>query len=289
VEEGVARLERAGFRVVLAPHAREFRGYLAGSPADRASDLHELWADPGVDAVLQLRGGYGSAQLLPLLDWELARARPKPLVGFSDTTALHVALRQEAGLVTFWGPTLTRLRSGTEYTWASFRGALDAGAAPRRVDPDPDAPPVRTLVPGVVEGPLVGGTTSLLVAGLGTPWEVDTAGCVLLLEDVGEEPYEVDRDLVQLAQAGKLEGAAGIVVGEHSAIAPRRHEPAFEGHTLSLEEIVADHVVPARRPAIHGLPLGHGRHLATVPLGVPARLDAVAGSLTMLEPGWAPP
>ena len=170
-------------------------------------------------------------------------------------------------------------------------GLLPRGAARhaggRRVPPDPDAPPVRTLVPGVAEGPLVGGTTSLLVAGLGTPWEVDTEGCVLLLEDVGEEPYEVDRDLVQLVQAGKLEAAAGIVLAEHTDIAPRRENPAFEGHTLSLDEILADHVISAGRPTVHGLPLGHGRHLATVPLGVPARLDAGAGALTVLEAGWA--
>jgi muramoyltetrapeptide carboxypeptidase len=139
----------------------------------------------------------------------------------------------------------------------------------------------------VAEGPLVGGTTSLLVAGLATPWEVDTAGAVLLLEDVGEEPYEVDRDLVQLAQAGKLEAAAGIVIAEHTGIAPRAHDPSFEGHTLSFDEILTDHVVPVGRPALCGLPLGHGRHQATVPLGVPVRLDAGAGTLTVLESGWA--
>ena len=271
---------------MLAPNVGERDGYLAGSAAQRAEDLHALCADPMVDGVLQLRGGYGSAQLLPLLDWELLGRRPEALLGFSDTTALHVAMRRETGLVSFWAPTLTRLRAGTDLTWASFRAAL-AATGPRAVDADPEAAPVRTLVPGTAEGPLVGGTTTLLVAGLGTPWALDATGAILLLEDVGEEPYELERDLVQLEQAGMLGVAAGIVVSEHTAIAPRRHDPAFEGHTRAFDAILADHVVAARRPAIHGLPLGHGVHQATVPLGTRARLDADHGALTVLDPGWA--
>jgi muramoyltetrapeptide carboxypeptidase len=203
----------------------------------------------------------------------------------SDTTALHVALGRRAGLVTFWGPTLMHLRRGSAYTRSAFFRALSEPSGAWDVGSDPDGVPVRTVVPGVAEGPLVGGTTTLLAAGLGTPWEVDTEGAILLLEDVGEEPYAIDRLLTHLDQAGKLRAAAGILLAEHVAIASRRHDPAFEGNTLSLEEIIEDRIARLGVPTLHGLPLGHGRHLATVPLGVPARLDAGAGTLTVLESG----
>lgn len=272
LEAGLARLASAGYRTVMAPNAREGRAYLAGSPEQRAADLHTLWRDREVDAVLQLRGGYGAAQVLPHIDFELARRHPRPLVGFSDTTALHVALWMAAGLQTLWGPPLVRLGEATDYTWHRFVGGLagqfdclEGGA---------------TLFGGSAEGPLVGGSTTLLAAGLGTPWALDARGAILLLEDVDEEPYSIDRLLVQLGQAGVLESAAGLVIGEHVRLEPSK--PAFEGNTLSLEEVLADHVVALGLPAVHGLPLGHGRDLATVPLGARARLDADAGRLTIL-------
>lgn len=271
---GLARLESAGYRIVMAPHAREQRAYLAGSPRQRAADLHTLWSDPSVDAVLQLRGGYGAAQVLPHLDWDLARRHPKPLIGFSDTTALHVALGRATTTQTLWGPPLARLGEATDYTWERFLRGLAGEFAP--------VVGGETFVGGSAEGPLVGGTTTLLAAGLGTPWAVDARGAILLLEDVDEEPYAIDRLLVQLGQAGVLRDAAAIVVGEHVRVAPRRHEPAFGGNSLSLAEVLADHVVPVGVPTVHGLPLGHGRDLATVPLGARARLDADAGELTIL-------
>ncbi|HWB70669.1 MAG TPA: LD-carboxypeptidase [Egibacteraceae bacterium] len=279
---GVRRLEQAGYRVRFLPHARDRIGYLAGSAADRAADLHAAFADPAIDAVLQLRGGYGAGQLLPLLDVDLLRANPKPFVGFSDTTMLHVALGQRAGLVTFWGPALAALGRASAYTWERFVHALTAPTTPSTVGPHPDDPWVATLTGGMAEGDLVGGTTSLLAATLGTPWEIDTAGRILLLEDVNEEPYRVDRLLTQLAQAGKLAAAAGIVVAEHAGVRPRG---SFPGGSLSLDDVLDALVRPLGVPAVHGLPLGHGRHLATVPLGVAARLDADAGRLTILDPG----
>lgn len=274
LDAGLARLEAAGYRTVMAPYAREARAYLAGSAQRRAADLHTLWGDPRVDAVLQLRGGYGAAQVLPHLDWELARRCPKPLIGMSDTTALHVAFGRATGMQTLWGPPLARLGEATDYTWERFMGGL-AG----------EFPPVEgaeTLVGGSAEGPLLGGTTTVLAAGLATPWALDARGAILLLEDVDEEPYAIDRLLVQLGQAGVLTAAAGIVVGEHVRVESRQPAPAFGGNTLSLDEVLADHITPLGLPAVHGLPLGHGRDLATVPLGARARLDADAGRLTIL-------
>lgn len=288
VRRGVARLEAEGHRVVFMPNARAARGYLAGSATERAEDLHAAFTDARVDAVLQLRGGYGAAGVLPLLDYEMIAAHPKPLIGMSDATMLHTAIGQRAGLVTFWGPGLTGLARATDYTWRELRAALGHTETPRRIPPDPDEPvpgaSVHTLTGGVAEGELVGGTASLLSTTLGTPWELETAGKILLLEDVGEEPYRIDRLLTHLSQAGKLSAAAGIVVGEHAGVRP---QGSFPGGSLSLDELLADVVGSLGVPAIHGLPLGHGRHLATAPLGVTARVDADAGELTLLEPGVA--
>lgn len=280
-DRGVERLQAAGYHVRFLPHSRNRRGYVAGSAEGRVADLHAAFADRDIAAVLQLRGGYGAAQVLPLLDLDLLRAHPKPLIGMSDTTMLHVALVQ-AGLVTFWGPTLTGIGQASDYTWRRFLRTLANPPSQDPVEPGPEDPRVRTLVPGVAEGDLVGGTTSLLAAGLGTPWQVRTEGRILLLEEVGEEPYRVDRMLTQLVQAGVLGGAAGIVIGQHVGISPKS---SFPGVTVGLEEILDEIVRPLDIPAVYGLPLGHGRHLATVPLGVPARLDADAGLLTILEPG----
>lgn len=281
---GVTRLEQAGYRVVFGAHSHDRHGYLAGSAEGRAADLHAAFADPAVDAVLALRGGYGAGHLLPLVDWDLVRANPKPLVGMSDITMLHTGIGQRAGLVTLWGPNLTGLGRATAYTWASFQEALGSGQPIREVEPGPDDDAyVETLVDGSAEGRLVGGTTSLVAATLGTPFELDTTGGILLLEDVGEEPYRIDRLLTQLAQAGKLAAASGIVVGEHASVRPRRHDPAFTGGSLSLFDVLDEVVAPVGVPAIYGLPLGHGRHLATVPLGAAARIRH--GRLEILEPG----
>lgn len=280
VRRGVRRLEAAGFRVRFLPYSGARHGYLAGSAEKRASDLHDAFADEDIDAVLQVRGGYGAAHLLPLLDADLLRAHPTPLIGMSDTTMLHVALGR-LGLVTFWGPTLSGLGRATPYTWDRFLRTLTDPPDEDPVVGHPDGQPVRTLCPGVAEGVLTGGTTSLLAAGIGTPWQVCAEGRILLLEDVAEAPYRIDRLLTHLAHAGVLGAAAGIVVGEHVGIRPR--DPAQA--TLGLAEILETIVAPLGVPAVHGLPLGHGRHLATVPLGARARLDATAGTLTVLEPG----
>jgi muramoyltetrapeptide carboxypeptidase len=277
VRRGVARLSGAGLVVRFLPRARARLGYLAGEAQERAADLHDAFADPDIDAVLQLRGGYGSAHVLPLLDWDRIRAAPKPLIGMSDATMLHLALTQHARLATYWGPGLTGLGRATDYTWEAFRRAVLDGAVVT-VSGAPDGPLPHTITGGVVEGVLVGGTTSLLAASLGTPWQIDAAGAVLLIEDVGEEPYRIDRLLTQLQQAGVLGAAAGVVVGEHAGVKPRG---SFPGGSLSLDEILERIIAPLGVPAVSGLPLGHGRHLATVPLGVRARLDADAPTLTV--------
>ena len=274
----MAALEGAGVRTLRSPNLGRQRGYLAGSPEERAADLHWAFAAPEVDVVLEIRGGYGSGQVVPLLDLDLIGANAKPFVGMSDITLLHLALGRLAGLVTLWGPMCVQLgRPGADYSLdrlvLALRGEIDPirGSSGDRLH--------ETLCPGRARGPLVGGTTTLLAASLGTPYELETEGCVLLLEDVDVEPYEIDRCLTQLLHAGKLEAAAGFAIAEHADV---HTEDSFGGHTLELVEVFEDILVPLGLPVLCGLPLGHGERLATVPLGVDVELDAGAGTLSVL-------
>ena len=275
-------IEAAGLRVVESAHLGQQRGYLAGTPEARVEDLHLAFSDPEVDVVMELRGGYGSGQLIPLLDLDLIAAHPKPFVGMSDITALHLAFGRLAGLVTLWGPTCAQLaRRDSGYSLDRLLKALRGEIAPIG---GADGSPLATLCPGRARGPLVGGTTTLLAASLGTPYELETEARVLLLEDVDVEPYEIDRCLTQLLHAGKLDAATGFAIAEHRDV---QTEHSFGGHTLELSQVFEDILVPLGRPAVHGFPLGHGERLATVPLGVGVELDADEGTLRVLEPWFA--
>jgi muramoyltetrapeptide carboxypeptidase len=279
---GVAVLERLGFNVVFAPHARDRYGYLAGSDRDRADDLLSLFFRDDVDAVMCMRGGVGANRTANALDRnllaKLADRPPKPFIGFSDITVPHAIFAKELNWVTFYGPMIITFPRATEYTLAAFRRAL-METEPFDIYPDPDDPYVETMVEGVAEGELVGGCLQLLAALVGTPWEVETAGKILFFEDVHVPPFSIDRSLSQLIAAGKLQECAGIVIGEHTDCAPRNTP------SLSLEQVFDDLIRPLGIPTLYHLPIGHGKHLATLPIGVQARLDATNKTLSILEPG----
>lgn len=282
LESGVAWLEAHGFRVRLTEHANVGESFKAGPPELRARDLEAAFADPDVDAVVPLGGGHSSPQILAHLDYDLIAANPKPFVAFSELTVLHAALLKKAGLVTFYGPMVSALGVLTERTHEAWLRAL-TDPAPLGVI-DPDGPPARTVVPGTAEGELAGGTLSLVATLMGTPWEIDTRGKILLLEDVNEEPPRIDRYLTHLLNAGKLQQCAGIWLGDYLRCRPREQWPLFEGPNLTVEELFEEHVAPLGIPTIRGLPVGHGKDVVTFPLGVRARLDADAGRLEILEP-----
>jgi len=275
-------LEELGYGLRFAAHYNQRGGYTAGTPEERAYDLEAAFADPAVDAVLCLAGGHGAAQLLRHLDFELIAENPKPFVGFSDITVLHAAIGRESGLVTFWGPMFAQLGRATRATREAMlhalttTGPLGSVASSRQ--------PARTLVAGAAEGELVGGTLSLLCSLLGTPWELDTAGKILLIEDVNEEPCRVDRFLTHLLNAGKLDKCAGICLSEFTNCTQRQVSTRWAGETATVDEVFAQLIEPLGIPTIYGLPLGHGPELVTVPLGVRARLDGEAGRLEILEP-----
>ena len=215
VLRGVEWWESRGYRVKLGDGIWERDHWVAGSAEARARDLMAMFADPEVDAVQCARGGYGSAQLIPYLDFDLIAANPKPFVGYSDITALHVALRQRSGLATLYGYGLSGMGDPetTPFTLDRLLAVL-GGETTGEVPRDPDDPYVRAIRGGQVTAPLVGGCLWLLMQTMGTPWEIELDGCILFFEDVYLPTSYLEGFLVQLAHAGKLDSVAGVVVGD---------------------------------------------------------------------------
>jgi muramoyltetrapeptide carboxypeptidase len=286
---GVEWWEALGYRVKLADGVFARDDYVAGDARRRAADLVGLFADPEVDVVQSLQGGYGSAQTIPHLDFEVIAANPKPFVGYSDITALHVAVRQRTGLATLYGNGLVGV--GDPDTTAFSRQRLLAvltGDGTGEVPRDPDDPYVRAIRGGAVTAPLVGGCLWLLMQTMGTPWEFDCEGAILFFEDVKAPPYYVDGFLTQLAAAGKLQQAVGVVVGEMKDCDWGDLRQASDwARSRSLEDVLEEHLEPLGVPVLYKLPLGHGKHLAALPLGVRCMLDADRRTLTVVEPVFA--
>lgn len=268
---GIALLEGRGFRTRMRDDLFARRGYLAGDDARRAGELTELVADPQVDAILCARGGYGCDRILPRLDAAAFRAARKPLVGYSDVTALLLWQRRQAGLVGFHGPMLER---GSDVDPGVLDALIGALAGER-------APVLRGTprAGGVATGRLVGGSLTLVAASIGTSWEIDTRGAILLLEDRGERPYRIDRMLQQLRGAGKLAPLAGVGLGDFSSCLDERYPD------LSAEQLVAEEIAPLGIPLVTDLPFGHVKANYPWPMGCRAKLDADRGELRMLERG----
>lgn len=273
MEEGIATLERMGFRPRFDERIFESTRYLAGDDTSRAEELLKAFEDPSVRGIIALRGGYGCSRLIPLLEEERLRRNPKIFMGFSDLTTLHLYFGRCLGWITIHGPmaaTLGRISSGQEQHLVSLWT-------------DPDYRPVFTFEqleiwsPGSVEGSLIGGCLSLIAASLGTPYEIRTEGKILFIEDQGEPPYRLDRMLTQLILAGKLQALAGIILGEF-----RDCDPSEGDYTASdtLREILTRlHI-----PILAGFPAGHGDDNWAIPLGVRVRMDADARRIEILEP-----
>jgi muramoyltetrapeptide carboxypeptidase len=280
-ERGLATLSKLGFEVEQAPHCGDIYGHLSGSDRDRADDLLTMLERSDIDAVMCVKGGAGGMRTALALDptrlRALAELPPKVFVGYSDITVVHAVLEKVTGWVTFYGPMVISLAHPTEYTVAGLRQAVMASEA-FAIAPDPDDSYVETIVPGTAEGEIVGGCLTLIASLVGTPWQLDFRGRILCFEDVDEEPYKIERYLTQLLAAGVLGECEGIVIGEHSQCEPKRPGP-----TLGLEQVFNDLLKPLGVPTIYHLPIGHGKHIATLPLGVRARLDASAGILATLE------
>ncbi len=272
LDAGIAALESRGFRVQVAPHVRDRDGLHAGSSQNRASDFTTFYADPAIHVLWCARGGSSALRLWPLLDWDaLAALPPKMVIGYSDTTSLLVPLNQRVSTLALHGPLVFELGvlSPDILDWQLrlLQDPLPAGAVPGAA--------AETLVPGTAEGPLCGGCLSLVAATLGTPYQLDTVGKLLLIEDIDEAPHRIERYLTQFAEAGLLSAASGFVVGQSTH--------ADDSRTLPMRRIWSDLLAPCGKPAVLGFPFGHVSSNYALPLGAYARLDADAGTLILLE------
>ncbi len=290
VFRGVEWWESLGYRVVLGDNVYSRDGWVAGDAVRRAEDITRMFADPEVDVVECLQGGYGSAQAIPHIDFEVIRANPKPFIGYSDITALHTAIRHYTGLVTFYGPGLAGVADpGTkDFTRERLLRTLTSTDPLGEVPRNPDDAYLRPLSPGAASGEIVGGCLWLLGQTIGTPWEIDLDGKIFFFEDYDASPYYVDGLLGQMTQAGMLRKAAGVVVGELEKCDWREDRPDFP-QSLSIEDVLERYIEPLGVPAIYGLPMGHGKYLSTTPLGVHATVDADARKLTLDEAALLPP
>ncbi|HEX5181700.1 MAG TPA: LD-carboxypeptidase [Allosphingosinicella sp.] len=303
IEPVKATIAAMGLNAKVAPHVTARFGYLAGNDRMRAGDINAMVADPSVRALFAIQGGWGSARLLPYLDWALIRRNPKLLVGFSDVTALHLAFAAKAGFPTIHAPNADN--GWQALSMDSFKSlAFDAATpllrnpdqpaptpapnpgAPNPLSPDPaalDRWRTTTIRPGTASGILVGGNLSVLCALVGTQWLPPFDGRILFLEETGEAEYRVDRMLTQLGQAGILGRLAGIVFGQCARCTG--NVPDYSGFTIP--QLLAQHLAPLGIPAFAGANIGHVGNQFAIPEGVRAEIDAGAGTIRILEPAVA--
>ncbi|MBZ0184878.1 MAG: LD-carboxypeptidase, partial [Candidatus Obscuribacterales bacterium] len=253
---------------------------LAGTDRQRAEDFHRMWADPEVKLILPIRGGNGSVRLLPHLDFDLIAANPKLLVGFSDITGFLIPIAQKTGLVTFHGPTAGSFFE-SEYTYDNFvRALMDSSSLGEVLDPEakgewnPDYPPCRLVIAkGKGRGRLTGGCMTLIRQLMGTPFEIETRGKILFLEDVGEEPHSIDRMVTQLKLAGKLDDLAGIVFGECVSCRPGNSRRNTLSLNYSIERMLKERFAQAEYPVVYGMRIGHSADKCTLPINITASLE----------------
>lgn len=281
VKKGARSLSGLGFEPVLGKTCFEKRGFMAGPDEVRLADLHWAFSDPSIRGIVCLRGGNGSGRLLPFLDMGLVAENAKPFVGYSDITVFHTVFGQRGNFVTFHGPMASTDLSGKgakPFTKESFLRAVTS-TDPLGLLGDAESGIV-SLAGGKAEGEIVGGNLALICSTLGTPYELDTCGKVLFIEDVNEQPYSVDRMITHLRNAGKLACAAAVVLGDFLNAEPVSPGPE---DSLTLEEVFADHLQHLRIPVLKGLRCGHGKLNLTLPLGIRVEVDGDQGRLTALE------
>lgn len=286
IEKSVQHIEALGFRVKLGRYLREVHGNYAGSPEMRLADLHGMFLDPEVKALWCIRGGSGAISLLRHIDYALIRNHPKILLGYSDITALHLAIHRHAGVVTFHGPVASSTPS--DYSNEHMLAVLTdpqptytihmSEANAQRAKEEPHFG-IRTVHGGVATGPLIGGNLSLVSALAGTDYAADFRNSILFLEEVNEEPYRIDRWMTQLDLAVGFDKAAALMIGicEHCG-------PQDGQKSLTLDQTFDIHLDPLKVPAVTGYSIGHIRNQFTIPVGVRATLDTEAQTLTLLEP-----
>ncbi|MFY0600935.1 MAG: LD-carboxypeptidase [Cyclobacteriaceae bacterium] len=274
-ENTLENIDALGFQAKYSDNIRVRSGFLSGTDEQRKDDLMNAFKDDSVDGIICARGGYGTGRLLPLIDFDTIRENAKVFVGFSDITALHLAFYQMAGLVSFHGP--VGASAVNDFNTDYLFDILSKGKKVK-IEND-ESSPIRS---GLATGPMIGGNLSLLTSLMGTPFDISYDDHILFIEEVGESTYRVDRMLTQLLNAGKLDRIRGIALGYFTNCDTKEDDPFFD-YSTSLDEVFKDRFKDLDIPIAKGFPIGHESHNATVPIGIPAELDADKGQIKFLE------
>lgn len=278
IEPSIKAMEEMGFEVVLGESAKGNHGFLSGSDELRAKDINSMFEDKSVKGIFAIRGGYGAARLLDMLDYNMIKKNPKVFAGYSDVTALHNVFNERCSLITFHTPMAsTEFYKGVdEYTMNYFKKNIFSDE-PLGIVKNPVNQEIKTLVSGKAKGKLVGGNLSLIASMMGTPYELDTKGKILFLEDVDESPYRIDRMLLQLKQCGKFKDAEGIILGAWTNCEPKEGE-----NSLSLMEIFEELIIPENKPTIYNLACGHCMPTMSIPMGAKIKIDTENNEIFLL-------
>ncbi len=286
LKESVTNLEQLGFKVVFTNNILARDGYLAGTDKQRASDINEMFSRNDVNAIVAARGGYGCTRILPMIDYKTIQNNPKILIGYSDITALLYGIFKETGLVCFHGP--VGISTFNDFSVDNFKNVLlfphDRLTFYNAHENNNDDlyKPV-TIRSGKAQGKLVGGNLSLVVSVIGTPYDIKTNGNIIFLEEVGEEPYRVDRMITQMLEAGKFDKASGVALGVFSGCKSKPSHSAID-NSFSVLEVLFDRLFPLNIPVVYGMSYGHITNKFTIPFGINAELDSLEQTLTLLEP-----
>lgn len=285
LEKAIENVKSLGFKVKLSKNIRKQRGYTAGTKEERVSDIHDMFSDSEVDGVWAARGGYGCTGLLPLIDFDLIKDNPKVFIGYSDITVLHLAFYKKTGLVSFHGPVASSTLS--EYALKYLEGMITIPEKPQKVYPckvnDEKAKENVLFQPevfneGEAKGLLIGGNLSLIAAMVGTEWEMDLDDKLLFIEDIGEDPYRIDKMLIQLDQNKDINKAKGVLFGVFDDCGIPDDEPS-----LTFSEMLKDNVKDLKIPCSYGFSFGHIRNQFTLPIGIKAKMNAKERTLEFLE------
>lgn len=279
IKPAIEAMKDLGLEVVLCESATSKHGYLSGNDEIRAKDINNMFKNEDINGIFVIRGGYGSARLLDMLDYKMIKKNPKIFVGYSDVTALHNVLNNKCNLITFHGPMpSTEFYKGVDsYTMDSFKkNVFECDSSRLLINPSDQE--MKTLVEGKAEGRLVGGNLTLVCSSMGTPYEIDTKGKILFLEDTGEYPFRIDRMLVQLKQCGKFKDANGIILGAWTDC--KAPDP---DKSLSLLEIFEELIAPENKPTIYNIACGHCLPTMTLPLGAKIRMNTKKNEIKILD------
>jgi muramoyltetrapeptide carboxypeptidase len=283
LETAQATVRGMGLVPKLGRHVSDIWGYFSGTDKDRADDIHAMFADDSVRAIFSIRGGWGSARLLPLLDWDLIRAHPKLLVGSSDVTALHLAIAAKAGFPSIHAPNVSNRWEAVSWNslWRlAFTGETPVLGEVAEADRAADRWRITTLRPGKAQGRLLGGNLSVLTSLVGTPWLPDFEGAILFIEDVGEPEYRIDRMMSQLALSGLLGKLSGVIFGQ--CMRCNANVPNYAGFTVP--DILGQYLTPLGVPAFSGANIGHIANQLSLPVGAQVEMDAEVGTIRVLQP-----